>query len=92
MDTTEPFIRHTCNPRSPGKPLPFGRKADPGQCARCDQLRAGAEPRQAHPAIRAAAARRQADADRTAAIRDHFRPGGPHATGACGPVCTAFDW
>jgi hypothetical protein len=91
-DGEEPFVRHTCNPDRPGQPLPWGRKAPEGECARCDQLRAGATPREAPPAIRKAAERKRADAAQVVAIQEHFRPGGPHSTGACGPVCTAFDW
>lgn len=86
------FVRHTCNPAKPGQPLPWGRKAEPGKCPRCDELRAGDAPREAPPAIRKAAARQADDDRRSAEIKAHFAPGGPHATGACGPVCTAHDW
>lgn len=90
--TDTDFARHTCNPRNPGKPLPFGRKAAPGECPRCDELLAGAAPREAHPAIRAAAEQRADDTERSAAIRAHFAAGGPHSAGQCGPVCTFGDW
>jgi hypothetical protein len=36
---------HTCNPNKPGFPLPFGKKDSTGQCPRCAELTAGAEPR-----------------------------------------------
>ena len=78
---------HTCTPT--GKALPFGRKAPVGQCARCDALRDGAEPKSwggQSATLRAHNARMD-----SAARRAHFAPGGPHAQGACGPVCTAFD-
>lgn len=95
-EVEEPFLTHTCNPKAPGKPLPWGKKAPEGECGRCDQLRAGAEPRKAHPAIRAAAAKRAgeqtngypADSEREA----HFAPGGPHQTGQCNPICTFGDY
>lgn len=82
------FVKHTCrNGRGPA----YGRLAKTGTCPRCDELRAGATPREA-PATVQLARRRQADeADYDRRVRDHFAPGGPHATGACGPVCTAFD-
>lgn len=97
VDTTntatpaETFVRHTCNPRNPGKPLPFGRKAAPGECPRCDELLAGAPPREAHPAIQAAVTRRTEDAQRTAEIRVHFASE-THRSGACGTVCTFGEW
>ena len=82
------FTKHTCCPE--GRGPAWGRKT-PG-CPRCDELLAGAAPRQA-PAWVERAQRRQADAEQTeAARRAHFAPNGPHARGDCGPVCTAFDW
>ncbi len=84
------ITRHECT--LDGKALPFGRKAPIGDCLRCDQLRAGAAPREAHPAIRAAATRRSDDDQRAAEITAHFAPGGPHSQGACGPVCTFGQW
>ena len=89
MAQTDGFVRHNHNN---GKALPFGRYKPPGACPRCDELRAGATPRQAHPAVRAAQERRRDDEERDEQIRAHFAPGGPHATGKCGPVCTTFDW
>lgn len=89
-----PTVGHTCT--STGKPMPYGRLAPEGQCPRCDERRAekaaGIEARPA-PAW-AEKARLRADNDRMAseAITDHFRPGGPHANGECGPVCTFGDW
>jgi hypothetical protein len=82
------FAKHT---HDNGK-LPWGKKKPLGECRRCDQLRAGATPREAHPALQAAQRRRDNEEQTTAAMRDHFAPGGPHATGTCGPVCTAFDY
>lgn len=83
------FARHTCT--STGKPLPYGRKAPIGECKRCDQLRAGAEPREAHPAIRATSRARQIEQDRDACRIAHFAPGGPHATRCAGTICTFGD-
>lgn len=83
------ITRHTCTPD--GKALPYGRKAPIGTCLRCDQLRAGAQAREAHPAIQAANRRRDDEAQTTAAMKEHFAPNGPHARGECGPVCTKFD-
>lgn len=84
-----PVDRHTCT--TTGKALPFGRKAPIGQCPRCDALRNGAEAKTGWGNRSAAV---QAHNDRIDALRRaaHFAPGGPHATGQCGPVCTAFDW
>jgi hypothetical protein len=75
--------RHAC-----GGPV-FGRKT-PG-CPRCDELLAGAAPREAPWAATARRNAAYAEADARARAA-HFAPGGPHAAGACGPVCTAFDW
>lgn len=75
--------RHNC-----GGPV-FGRKT-PG-CPRCDELLAGAPPRAAPWVESIERNRHYAEQDK----RDretHFAPGGPHARGDCGPVCTAFDW
>jgi hypothetical protein len=72
--------KHTC-----GGPV-FGRKT-PG-CPRCDELLAGAEPVRQEWRDRA---RRNAEQDRRS-IAAHFAPGGPHARGDCGPVCTFADW
>lgn len=83
------FAKHTCRD---GRGPAFGRLAPLGECPRCDQLHAGAAPREAHPAI-SAVARKRADEEQTlAAHRAHFAPGGPHALGVCGPVCTFGDW
>jgi hypothetical protein len=71
--------KHTC-----GGPA-FGRKT-PG-CPRCDELLAGAAP------VQWAGSRVARDNRLYRGERErHFAPGGPHATGKCGPVCTAFDW
>lgn len=45
MNANQALTKHTCNSDRPGMPLPFGRKADLGQCPRCDELRQGAAPR-----------------------------------------------
>lgn len=69
-------VKHTC-----GGPR-FGRLAPAGECGRCDELRAGAAPRQGW-GQRA----REAEAERRRAIAAHDC----RAT-RCGPVCTAFEW
>lgn len=62
----------------------FGRyDAD---CARCQELITGAAPRKGWNDRK-----REMDAQFSRDVADHFRPGGPHATGACGPVCTFGD-
>lgn len=81
--------RHTCTPD--GRALPFGRKASPGICARCDELRAGATPRTPSWVGKVQARQVNEAADR-AASRAHFAPDGPHARGECGLVCTFGDW
>lgn len=91
---SEPFVRHTCNRAKPGMPLPWGRKAPEGECARCDQLRAGAAPRSAPPAILAGQERAKhnggypTEAERAT----HHAPGGPHATKCANTICTFGDW
>ena len=55
-------------------------------CARCQELMTGAEPRKGW-----GQRRREDEAARLRDIRDHFRPGGPHECGECGPVCTFGD-
>lgn len=85
------FVRHTCNSARPGQSLPFGRKAAPGECPRCDELRAGAPAREAHPVIRAVVARRAEDARRVDEIKAHFASDA-HRSGACGVVCTFGEW
>lgn len=64
----------------------FGRKVD--GCPRCAELAAGAEPIRQEWRTRQA----QADAQQSRSRDAHFAPGGPHARGACGPVCTFGDW
>lgn len=88
-DQTTEFVRHN---HDNGKALPFGRRKPAGECPRCDELSAGAAPRQAPAPIRRAIERIDWDAERDQRQREHFAPGGPHQRGACGPVCTAFDW
>lgn len=93
---TEPAedAKHTCNPRQPGKPLPFGKRDPLSQCPRCRQLDAGAAPRSAPAWVedRQRAARDAAAYD--AHRRDHFKPGGEHER-VCAQkrsVSTCFDW
>lgn len=85
-DITGTKTEHTCN--NGGGPH-FGRLT--AGCPRCDQLLAGDSPRTLgwveHRDRQA-----RYDAQSAAATRNHFRPGGPHDTGACGPVCTFGDW
>lgn len=86
-----PFVRHTCNPAKPGQPLPWGRKAAAGECARCDELRAGDAPREAPAAIRAGKARDDRGGYPTSAeIAAHFASD-RHRT-ECKPVCTFGEW
>jgi hypothetical protein len=85
----EEFVKHTCRG---GRGPAWGRLAPVGECRRCDQLHAGAE-RRAAPAWTEQAERQQRHEEQTAAAaREHFKPGGEHARGACGPVCTRFDY
>ncbi len=81
---------HDCNPNRPGQPLPYGRKK-PG-CPRCDELLAGAAPRQAPQWVDKYREARDSGDARAEEIRRHHAPGSPHSQGACGTVCTAFDW
>jgi hypothetical protein len=83
--------KHTCT--DTGRALPFGRKAPAGECPRCDELRAGADPTRfaGFDAKRLRAENdRQKDARRAAlrarglcicgAAKDHMH------------VCTAGEW
>lgn len=70
--------KHTC-----GGPV-FGRKTK--GCPRCDELLAGAKP------VKWACNYVEKAGESRARIAAHFAPGGPHATGKCGPVCTFGDW
>jgi hypothetical protein len=75
--------KHTC-----GGPV-FGRLAPPGECVRCDELRAGAPP------VRWRNARRDDGARRSAEIHAHFRSrrhNDPTDPNYCGPVCTFGEW
>lgn len=64
----------------------FGR-LDP-DCPRCQELAAGAVRReQPWRGLRA-----RQEQSRARALEAHFAPGGPHARGDCGPVCTCGDW
>lgn len=62
--------------------LAFGRLSPEGECARCDELRGGARPRQGW-----GARQRQQEEATLRAIRNH-----DCQQARCGPVCTAFDW
>ena len=73
--------QHTCNG---GRGPAFGRKT-PG-CPRCDELIAGAAPRQLHWAERART-RREEEERRIREIREH-----DCKRSRCSIVCTAFDW
>lgn len=84
-------VVHTCNPNRPGQPLPFGKRDPHGVCPRCKELDAGAEPRTLGW-VESKRRQDEFDAARSAGISAHFAPGGPHARGECGPVCTAYDW
>ena len=67
----------------------FGRK-DP-TCPRCKELLAGSPPR-AGWQKRYFATKKKDEESRAREIEEHYRPGGEHARGLCGPVCTRFDW
>ena len=69
--------------------MAFGRKSPAGQCARCDELSAGAAPRAAQYDYGRKA---REEAKTLAAIKNHFAPGSAHSRGLCGPVCTFGDW
>lgn len=86
MSTDDDFVRHTCN--DGGGPR-WGRKTS--GCPRCDELLAGAAPREAHPAIQAVKRRQADDEQRAADIREHFASD-RHRSGGCGIVCTYGDW
>lgn len=78
--------KHTCTPH--GGALPFGKKADPGECCRCDELRAGDAPRADH-----AGGRRRADHQgypTDAERARHRETCVPCSTGS--GVCTAGEW
>jgi hypothetical protein len=90
------LVEHTCT--STGRPLPYGKLAPEGKCERCDERRtekaAGIAARSA-PTWVERSQRRQETTNgypTRAEHNDHFRPGGPHSSGACGPVCTFGDW
>lgn len=56
-------------------------------CPRCRELAEGLPARNGWGAVR-----RQQEQMQCVAIKSHFAPGGPHAMGLCGPVCTFGDW
>lgn len=69
--------------------MSFGRKDM--QCPRCIEMATGAPARSGWQRDHFAMKAHNAAMDRQA-IKTHFAPDGPHATGKCGPVCTAFDY
>ena len=71
--------KHTCND---GCGPSFGRLAAQGDCPRCDELRAGAAPRQWA---------KTSSQLLCEAIQLHFASH-HHKSGGCGPVCTFGDW
>lgn len=73
--------QHTCNS---GRGPVFGRKTS--GCPRCDELLAGAEPRESWGMSRA-----QADRQRGNEIAAHM-VSERHRSGGCGLVCTFGDW
>ena len=78
---------HTCNGDNRSG-LPFGKRAPRGECARCDELADGAEPRQRFDGRQTAA---QRDAQACREIAAHFASD-QHRSGGCGLVCTFGDW
>lgn len=62
------------------------KRYDP-TCPRCQQLADGEAPRSGWGELK-----RRNEAATSRQIAAHFAPGGPHARGACGQVCTAFEW
>lgn len=76
---------HTCSQSERA----FGRRA--AGCPRCAELAAGAPARNGWQQDYFAA---KAHNERVAKLsrEAHYAPGGPHATGKCGPVCTFNDW
>ncbi len=81
------FVAHTCN----GGRGPFYGRKTPG-CPRCDQLIAGAAPREAPPAVQAAKRRHDDDERRRREWEDHITR--KHHNGRCadGVVCTFGQW
>ncbi len=80
---------HTCN-GDVITGLPFGKKAEPGTCRRCDELRAGAKARV--PNFVQSKLDEQATCE---AIRRHFAPGGRGYElnqQGLGHTDTAFQW
>ena len=81
MTETE-LVKHNHKPN-------FGRKVD--GCPRCDELKAGAAPREPNGRIQAVIRYRADDERRSEEIREHFASA-HHRNGGCGPVCTFGDW
>lgn len=78
-------LKHVCNGPD-GRPLPFGRLAPEGECARCDERRHGAPARPDHAMHRRTPASAAQDRESRKLHRANCT--------ACqtGGVCTAFDW
>ena len=84
MTTTK--TQHTICGALPGRGPAFGRKV--AGCPRCDELLAGAAPRELGYTPRD---RQAEDAQRLAELRDHFASA-KHRNGGCGICCTFGDW
>jgi len=69
--------------------MAFGRKDV--NCPRCAEMLSGAPTRSGWQSGYFETKKRQVEVEK-ASRAAHFAPDGPHATGKCGPVCTAFDW
>jgi hypothetical protein len=84
-------LKHTCRYAPSGPPFRRYNLTEDEDCARCDEMRHGGEARRPDWVEYLGSTTRRAAQD-AEERRRHFAPGGPHATGKCGPVCTAFDW
>lgn len=73
------MTKHTC-----GGPA-FGKLASPGDCARCDELRAGA------PARKSWRSQKQERDDQFKRALDAHFNSAKHLSGGCGPCCTFGD-
>ena len=93
MTNTEPLrnksgdLVHVCNGDNRSG-LPFGRKAEPGVCPRCDEMRSGAPARER---FGGRLTRAQRDEQESADLRAHFASS-RHRNGECGLVCTFGQW
>lgn len=71
---------------------PFGAYEAAGECQRCDALREGRATAKTGWGGRSATLDAHNARVTEGARRAHFAPGGPHAMGQCGSVCTFGDW